>query len=850
MCGKDEVAEKWGGKMGPIIKFMKLQNHDNRDCENRQSRRMKTFIVSLFPALLLSLAQPSFAADSLSETLQRGLFEEEANHNLEGAIKAYQSVLQQTDEQRKLAATAVFRLGECYRKLGKTNEASAQYERILREFSDQTALVDLSRQHVPQSTATSGESLELAKARAELARRRVIYGEENPEVRQQLAVVQSLERSLAQRGPVPGEAAPTDEEQKEIQRIKAMIKDSPDLINGRGAPNSGLQTQLHEAARVGHLTVAQFLLANGADVDALDSQNQTPLHYAAMNGHKSMVELLLANKAAVEPKPNPTTPLHLAAANGYKLVASVLLAHGANVNAKNAAGWTPLHFAAVHGYTSVAELLIENKADVNATSTGGQYELGGNFGKRLTPLHVAAIKSQTTVLNLLCEHGADVNAKDIMDLTPLHYAVSGPKVVVQTLLAKNAEVNAKDNEGITPLLNAIVTGNAQVVELLLSHGADVNAQTGRGNSPVIEAANKKSGEALDVLKLVLAHKPDLEVRDSEGLTPLQRAVLNDSDKVVEMLLGAGASPNVTNTRGSETPLHWAAARGKKKIVELLLAHQANVNAQSSAGDTPYDFVKPVPRSSVPGSQKGPSGSVRPEIAELLLNAGAKEDLQRLSHIGLSRNGGTIARPFTRGTNDQNNYTLLELFATFFASTSGNVQFGAQLQVPDFSRLTIQRLKPDGATEEIQVDLEQAIQTGDCSKDIPLRWGDIVEVPALDHRLNEPWGGLSAGVRSFLQKCLERHVEVRVKGEPHKITLRPKLWNEMFPAGVLSTFRLRNVVYVSSLLLASSDVTHLKVLRKDPASGRVQEMMFNLQEQTNPDHDLWLRDGDVIEVPEK
>src|SRR6266496_395639 len=46
---------------------------------------MKTFIVSLLPALLLSLAQLSPAADTLSETLQKGLFEEEANHNLEGA---------------------------------------------------------------------------------------------------------------------------------------------------------------------------------------------------------------------------------------------------------------------------------------------------------------------------------------------------------------------------------------------------------------------------------------------------------------------------------------------------------------------------------------------------------------------------------------------------------------------------------------------------------------------------------------------------------------------------------------------------------------------------------------------
>src|SRR5216684_3729512 len=107
---------------------------------------MKTTTLPFLAALLLGLAQPSPAADTLSETLQKGLFEEEANHNLDAAIKAYQSVLDQTEEQRKLAGTAVFRLGECYRKLGRTNDAAAQYERILREFSDQSTLADLSRQ--------------------------------------------------------------------------------------------------------------------------------------------------------------------------------------------------------------------------------------------------------------------------------------------------------------------------------------------------------------------------------------------------------------------------------------------------------------------------------------------------------------------------------------------------------------------------------------------------------------------------------------------------------------------------------------------------------------------------------
>src|ERR1035441_10726136 len=103
--------------------------------------------ATLLCAALCLLASPARAAtNDVTTALQRGLFEEEANQNLGAAIQAYQTVANQFDKDRKLAATAIFRLGECYRKQGNTNDAATQYERILREFSDQPTLVTLSRQ--------------------------------------------------------------------------------------------------------------------------------------------------------------------------------------------------------------------------------------------------------------------------------------------------------------------------------------------------------------------------------------------------------------------------------------------------------------------------------------------------------------------------------------------------------------------------------------------------------------------------------------------------------------------------------------------------------------------------------
>src|SRR3954469_1717856 len=141
---------------------------------------MKTAISLASFALMLSLAVTSHSAEGLTQTLQHGLFEEEANQNLDAAVKAYQSVIAQSDEERKVIATALFRLGECYRKLGKTNEATAQFRRILRDFSDQEQLTTLSRNTLgklgvlPAATETLAEKIKTSDDAQALARYRAM----------------------------------------------------------------------------------------------------------------------------------------------------------------------------------------------------------------------------------------------------------------------------------------------------------------------------------------------------------------------------------------------------------------------------------------------------------------------------------------------------------------------------------------------------------------------------------------------------------------------------------------------------------------------------------------------------
>ena len=92
---------------------------------------MKTKSYLAVFILLGAICAQAAATNDLAATLRNGLFEEQVNHNLDAAIATYQTLVTQFDKDRQLTATAVFRLGECYRTLGKTNEAAAQYERCL-----------------------------------------------------------------------------------------------------------------------------------------------------------------------------------------------------------------------------------------------------------------------------------------------------------------------------------------------------------------------------------------------------------------------------------------------------------------------------------------------------------------------------------------------------------------------------------------------------------------------------------------------------------------------------------------------------------------------------------------------
>lgn len=149
---------------------------------------------------------------------------------------------------------------------------------------------------------------------------------------------------------------------------------------------------------------------------------------------------------------------------------------------------------------------------------------------------------------------------------------------------------------------------------------------------------------------------------------------------------------------------------------------------------------------------------------------------------------------------------------------------------------------------MEVNVAAILKSGDCSKNLILSWGDLVEIPETDHPVAEQWSGFSREALRTLKNCMTRMITFFVKDQTVPFSFSPAISFEEGKRGFVSNrpFGLLPVLAESKPLRTSSDLLRMKVRRRDAIGGQVHEWSMDRNETS----DLWLRDGDVIKVPDK
>jgi ankyrin repeat protein len=259
----------------------------------------------------------------------------------------------------------------------------------------------------------------------------------------------------------------------------------------------------------------------------------------------------------------------------------------------------------------------------------GIFEHNGYTQKKVTPLMLAAEAGQGMIVQALLSVGADVHFMDETNeprqsgKTALAYACRAGQIeTAQLLLKAGADANHRLSFGQTIFDEACYDGGLELIPLLLASGADPNASCGKCDYFALNRA--VSAGRLDVVRLLIQHKADINGLDDDDETALIHASGLLRHEIVQFLLEKGADVGA-KTLGKATALHRAVSSAvfqnpdydkeaeknfflAMQIVRALVQNGADVNAVTKYGDTPLSLTK---------------DSKFPELAEYLVSKGAK-----------------------------------------------------------------------------------------------------------------------------------------------------------------------------------------------------------------------------------
>ncbi len=146
------------------------------------------------------------------------------------------------------------------------------------------------------------------------------------------------------------------------------------------------------------------------------------------------------------------------------------------------------------------------------------------------------------------------------------------RVIALAALSVAAVFAAEPSPGVA---EAVMHQDQAALRSLIEKKADVNAPLVDGSTALHWAVENDDAGTIELL-LHAGAIPD--VKDRYGLTPLYYASSNGNAAIIQKLLKAGANPNVANKEG-DTALMAAARAGNPEAITALLGHDAAVNAK-------------------------------------------------------------------------------------------------------------------------------------------------------------------------------------------------------------------------------------------------------------------------------
>ena len=187
----------------------------------------------------------------------------------------------------------------------------------------------------------------------------------------------------------------------DAEQLSAVLRAHAGSALGKELPGttaSNGKTALMVAAKSGDLALAEALVREGSELDAVTATGGTAMMFAALGENTEVAQWLFLRGAAVDDVgSNGWTTMTIAAARGFSPMVSWLLSVEAVAAPVDVYGYTPLMRAVENGHEDAASILL----DAGAERINHQDEFGN------TALHHASRAGREDLVMLLVAAGAD-----------------------------------------------------------------------------------------------------------------------------------------------------------------------------------------------------------------------------------------------------------------------------------------------------------------------------------------------------------------------------------------------------------------------------------------------------------
>ena len=326
------------------------------------------------------------------------------------------------------------------------------------------------------------------------------------------------------------------------------------------------QTPLICAIDNNWLKGVKILIEAGVDVNQDIGFEVNPLLCAVHQSNVEIVELLLQNGADKNGSKSLYTPLNESISEGKICIAQALIQGGADVNYSRG-DCTPLMYACAYNNLRLVKILISAGADPNIVKMAlWEYD----FEDNKTALIIAAERGYLDIFEYLLPLTTDEDQKKLAyEKLPegLSYREKQNNVIYQALF-KCARYN-----------------DIQVMEKLIDHGVDINQFNERGENTLHIASSSGHLEIVDLL-LKAGANPDIGTEVGYS-SPLEVAVRDNHPKIVTRLIEAGANLAVEDG----TLLMIATARNRIEVAKVLIDFGIDINAKDSYGETALEKAR-------------------------------------------------------------------------------------------------------------------------------------------------------------------------------------------------------------------------------------------------------------------